>query len=99
MARRQRCGVEAALNTTALVHELYLKLSASRELSFVAPGQFFDHAAHAMRHILVDRARDRMAIKRSGHVMMEDSDAALTVAEDGRANAAAGNGAQESRSQ
>ena len=81
MARRQRSGVNATLNTTALVHELYLKLSASRELSFSASGQFFDYAAQAMRHILVDRARDRMAAKRGGHVVMEDSDAALTIAD------------------
>jgi RNA polymerase sigma factor (TIGR02999 family) len=81
MARRQRSGVDATLNTTALVHELYLKLSASRELSFAAPAQFFDYAAQAMRHILVDRARDRMTAKRGGNLVIEDGDAALAVAD------------------
>ncbi len=65
MASRQRArSKNATLNTTALVHELYLKLSASRELSFGTPAQFFDYAAQAMRHILVDRARERMTLKR-----------------------------------
>jgi len=67
MASRQRVrAAGATLNTTALVHELYLKLSASRELSFATPAQFFDYAAQAMRHILVDRARERMSLKRGG---------------------------------
>jgi RNA polymerase sigma factor (TIGR02999 family) len=48
------------LNTTALVHELYLRLCANRELEFSHPAQFFAYAARAMRHLLGDRARDRL---------------------------------------
>ena len=81
MARRQRSNVDATLNTTALVHELYLKLSASKELSFETPAQFFDYAAQAMRHILVDRARERLAVKRGGNMVMEDGDAAAAIAD------------------
>lgn len=66
MASRQRARVaDATLNTTALVHELYLKLSRS-ELVFESKAQFFDYAAQAMRHILVDRAREHMSLKRGG---------------------------------
>jgi RNA polymerase sigma factor (TIGR02999 family) len=72
MASRQRARAGSATqNTTAIVHELYLKLSASRELSFETPAQFFDYAAQAMRHILVDRARERMALKRGGDVFVD----------------------------
>jgi RNA polymerase sigma factor (TIGR02999 family) len=71
MASRQRARAgNATQNTTALVHELYLKLNASRELKFDSPAQFFDYAAQAMRHILVDRARERMALKRGGDVLV-----------------------------
>jgi RNA polymerase sigma factor (TIGR02999 family) len=83
MASRQRArAAGATLNTTALVHELYLKLSSSRELTFETPAQFFDYAAQAMRHILVDRARERMSLKRGGAEQVTDADgAALQLAE------------------
>lgn len=84
MASRQRARNDAAtLNTTALVHELYLKLSSSGELAFETPTQFFDYAAQAMRHILVDRARERMSLKRGGadHVTGFDAAARQIAAE------------------
>lgn len=68
-------GPAATLNATALVHELYLKLHAGRELGFEDPAQFLGYAAQAMRHILVDRARARMRSKRGGAVRHEDIDA------------------------
>ena len=57
MAGRQLAHgpAEASLDTTALVHELYLRVSANRELAFAHPAQFFAYAAHAMRHLLRDR--------------------------------------------
>lgn len=82
MASGQRARASGStLNTTGLVHELYLKLTSSRELSFETPAQFFDYAARAMRHILVDRARERMAIKRGGDVIVESDDALAHVAQ------------------
>lgn len=81
MAGRQRLRADGAtLNTTALVHELYLKVSASRDLRFETPAQFFDYAAQAMRHILVDRARERMAWKRGADVIVDDDAAAKEIA-------------------
>lgn len=70
-----KLGPGATLNATALVHELYLKLEAGRELGFSDPGQFLGYAAQAMRHILVDRARARIRHKRGGAVRHEDFDA------------------------
>lgn len=70
-----KVGPGATLNATALVHELYLKLHAGRDLGFSDPGQFLGYAAQAMRHILVDRARARMRHKRGGALRHEDLDA------------------------
>ncbi|MGH8042470.1 MAG: ECF-type sigma factor [Rudaea sp.] len=82
MASRQRARAgNATLNTTALVHELYLKLNSSRELSFENPAQFFDYASQAMRHILVDRARERMSMKRGGDAIVESGDTAMQIAD------------------
>ena len=86
MASRQRARASGAtLNTTALVHELYLKLSASRELQFETPAQFFDYAAQAMRHILVDRARERLSSKRGGGDRMVSVDDTAQQIADGTA--------------
>ena len=81
-AANVRVPATSTLNTTALVHELYLKLSASRELTFETPAQFFDYAAQAMRHILVDRARERLTAKRGGAPSPKSVSAAIEVADD-----------------
>ena len=61
MASRQLSSHERhTLDTTALVHELYLRVSVNPELAFEQPAQFFAYAARAMRHLLCDRARDRL---------------------------------------
>ena len=54
------------LSTTALVHELYLKLSRSTNADWHNEAHFLSVAAIAMRHILVDHARRRIADKRGG---------------------------------
>lgn len=67
LAHRQRhAGDGATLNTTALVHELYLRVSASSGLAFAQPAQFFAYAAHAIRHLLCDRARARLRRQTGG---------------------------------
>lgn len=61
MASRQLAVREhGTLDTTALVHELYLRVSANPALAFEQPAQFFAYAARAMRHLLCDRARHRL---------------------------------------
>jgi RNA polymerase sigma factor (TIGR02999 family) len=60
------------LQATALVHEAYLRLVASGSAAIPAEqhwksrGHFFGAAAEAMRRILIDRAREKMAQKRGG---------------------------------
>lgn len=59
-------GPRHTLDTTALVHEVYLRLENGRDFAFAQPAQFFAYAARAMRHILIDRARARMRQKAGG---------------------------------
>ena len=72
------------LSTTALVHELYLKLSRVQRADWRDRAHFLSVAAVAMRHILVDRARRRTAEKRGGLHRSVTLDEQLTRA-DGQA--------------
>jgi RNA polymerase sigma factor (TIGR02999 family) len=71
--RRQRPG--HTLNTTALVHEAYFKLVGNSEVAWQNRSHFLAVAARAMRQVLINYARQRMAQKRGGgadHVTFED---------------------------
>lgn len=63
MAHQRISHGEESINTTGLVHELYLRVCVGRELTFVDRGQFFGYAARAMRNILIDRARKRITLR------------------------------------
>jgi RNA polymerase sigma factor (TIGR02999 family) len=63
------------LNTTALVHELYLGMVRSESLTAEDRVEFYAYASTAMRHILVDAARKRLADKRGGNAERVDLDA------------------------
>src|SRR5437899_5299351 len=52
------------LQATALVHELYLRMSSVQEIDWKGRGQFIAVAAQMMRRILIDHARRRHAAKR-----------------------------------
>jgi RNA polymerase sigma factor (TIGR02999 family) len=54
------------LQPTALVHEAWLRLGADAQPAWKNRSHFFAAAAEAMRRILVERARRRMALKRGG---------------------------------
>jgi RNA polymerase sigma factor (TIGR02999 family) len=54
------------IQTTALVHEAYLKLVDVNNVDWQHRAHFFAIAAQIMRHILLDRARRRVAAKRGG---------------------------------
>lgn len=70
-----------SLNATALVHEAYLRLVGDQQ--FESRGHFFAAAAEAMRRILVNHARDRKRLKRSGgRVRLELLDQVGSLAED-----------------
>lgn len=67
LAHKVRSGRSGdTLNTTALVHEAFLKLTASGPPAWKNEAHFFAIAARAMRQILVDAARRDLALKRGG---------------------------------
>ncbi len=88
MARRQLAGQHGqTLDATALVHEAYLKLIGRREAQFDDRAHFFAYAASAMRSVVVDYARQRMAQKRGGDMhrvtdLPEDIEGGLRLDED-----------------
>jgi RNA polymerase sigma factor (TIGR02999 family) len=63
MAEERR---EHTLQPTALVHEAFLRLVGDRGVPWEARSSFFVAAAEAMRRVLVDHARRRLADKRGG---------------------------------
>jgi RNA polymerase sigma factor (TIGR02999 family) len=72
--QRFRWHGDLTLDTTALVHELYLKVADQKRLPAESRTHFFAVAAKAMRHILCNYARDRGRKKRGGgvpHVRLE----------------------------
>lgn len=88
MARRQLAGQHGhTLDATALVHEAYLKLIGRREAQFDDRAHFFAYAASAMRSVVVDYARQRLAQKRGGDLhrvtdLPEDVEGGLRLDED-----------------
>lgn len=84
IARRQLAGREAGgtLSTTGLVHEAYLKLVDQSRLEWRDRAHFFALASVTMRHVLVDRARARLAQKRGGCLHRVTLDSELIAAPD-----------------
>ena len=68
------------LETSALVHEAYLRLVDQTRINWSGRAHFFGAAANAMRRILVDQARRRLAGKRGAGVVHEPLDVALRIA-------------------
>lgn len=64
--QRRRWQGDDTLNTTALVHEAYLKLVDRSRVGWESRAHFFATAAKAMRQVLMNYARDCRAQKRGG---------------------------------
>jgi len=62
----RRLAPSATMNTTAVVHEAYIKLVQASGIAWDDRAHFFRIAATAMRQILVDYARRSIAQKRGG---------------------------------
>lgn len=76
--RRERSN--HTLQTTALVHETYVKLAIQRETHLENRGQFYWLASEMMRRILVDYARGHDRVKRGGEVDVVSLDSTFQVA-------------------
>ena len=63
-----------SLQATALVNEAYIRLVDGKAVEWHDRAHFLAVAAMAMRHILVDHARERQALKRGGERQRVDLD-------------------------
>jgi RNA polymerase sigma factor (TIGR02999 family) len=82
---RRRWTGDETLNTTALVHEAYLRLVDQSSARWRDRTHFLAAASRAMRHILIDHARTRRAEKRGGgraRLTFEEIEHALDHASD-----------------
>ena len=78
--RKERAG--QTLQTTALIHEAYLRLIDASQVQWQNRAHFFGVAAHIMRQILVAMARERGAQKRGGGVRQISLDEGLIVSQE-----------------
>ena len=67
------------LQSTALVHEVYLRLCGQQDSAWSGRAHFFAVAAKMIRRILVDHAREKSAAKRGGDMQPQPLDEALTI--------------------
>ena len=70
--QRRRVGESLTLNTTALVHEVYIKLSPHSQAQGLERAHFLALSARAMRQVLIDHARSRVCLKRGGQVLFTE---------------------------
>lgn len=76
--RKERKG--HTLNTTGLVHEVYLKLSRQNAKTYQNQSHFMALAAQAMRRILIDYARQQQRLKRGkGQLQITHHDDAISL--------------------
>lgn len=69
LARARLSRESSPISTVTLAHELYLNLRDRKDLNFGTAAQFMAYASRAMRSLLVDMARERLAKKRSAELM------------------------------
>lgn len=84
VAHRQLRGerTDLTLNTTALVHETYLKLVGLDRIEWQNRAHFFAVAARAMRRVLIDHAVRRGAEKRGGGLQRLSLDETMLLTEE-----------------
>jgi RNA polymerase sigma factor (TIGR02999 family) len=69
LARSRLARERAPISTITLAHELYLGLQGRTDLVFESRAAFLGYAARAMRTLLVDMARERLAAKRHAELL------------------------------
>jgi RNA polymerase sigma factor (TIGR02999 family) len=82
--QRNTFGASPTLSTTALVHEVYLKLQDSPDLVVSDINHFYYLATRAMRFVLTDHARRKLAQKRGSAVQTETLEEHVAPDTDGR---------------
>jgi RNA polymerase sigma factor (TIGR02999 family) len=81
LARGQlaRNGFGGTLGTTTLLHEAYLSMSEREGAVFPDRARFMAYAARAMRGLIIDHARNRLAQKRGGEFVFTPVDETLAA--------------------
>lgn len=74
--RIREVGSGRLIDTTALVHESWLKLAATKHLKVGNRYQFFSYASKVMRSVIVDIAKEQQRQKRGGGAVHVDIDVA-----------------------
>jgi RNA polymerase sigma factor (TIGR02999 family) len=65
-ARLRGTSLQGQIQTTALVHDGYLRLAARRDLHFEDSIHFYAYASRVLRSIVVDLVREQRALRRGG---------------------------------
>lgn len=78
----RRQGAGQTLNTTSLVHEVYLKIATPANVNAEDRNHFLALSSRAMRQVIVDHARARAATKRGGDARQVTLDTNLLEVED-----------------
>lgn len=84
-AQMARLPTGCTLQPTALVHEAWMRLTKADDSLLQDQAHFFAVAAEAMRHILIDRARRRRAVRHGGEstrVSLMETDLPLCLDDD-----------------
>jgi RNA polymerase sigma factor (TIGR02999 family) len=79
-ARLQGGGRNTVLDTTALVHESYLRFLRAGQLRATEQRSFFAYAAQVMRSVIIDTVRERQAERRGGDLQRMTLDSAVADA-------------------
>ena len=80
-SHRRRWQGNQTMNTTALIHEVFIRLSGSDNSEYANRTHFFATASKAMRQILVNYARKQKASKRGGDAMVVTLDETVFATE------------------
>ena len=76
-ARLNRSGMGGSMQTTALVHESYMKLATGPERHFGNRLQFLAYASRTLRSIIIDTIREQRALRRGGDLDLVTLDSAV----------------------
>lgn len=79
--RQRRVAPGSSLTSTAIVHELFLRLQRQGVGAIQSRAHFFALASRAMRQIIVDYARRRHSLKRGGRAEVTDIDGVLDLSD------------------
>jgi RNA polymerase sigma factor (TIGR02999 family) len=76
-ARLSRSGLSGSMQTTALVHDSYMKLASGPDRQFSTRVQFLAYASRTLRSIVIDTIREERALRRGGDLNLVTLDTAI----------------------